>query len=185
MMGRYEEGYTELKRAIRLEPHWSLVHFGLAFVSWCGRRYDQAIEECHEALELDPNSPQAHVWLGLSYGAKSMWEPAIAALQKAVELSERTPVALACLGEAYAAAGLPDAAQKILHELADKRHVTAYFVSRIHAALGESKKAIDWLEIAYKQHGEWMVLLKIDPRFDSLRDDTRFQGLMQHMNFPD
>ena len=35
-MGRYEEGYTELKRAIRLEPHWSLVHFGLAFVSWCG-----------------------------------------------------------------------------------------------------------------------------------------------------
>jgi tetratricopeptide (TPR) repeat protein len=114
-----------------------------------------------------------------------MWEPAIAALQKAVELSERTPVALACLGEAYAASGSPDAAQKILHELAGKRHVTAYFVSRIHAALGESKKAIDWLEIAYKQHGEWMVLLKIDPRFNSLRDDTRFQGLMLRMNFPD
>jgi TolB-like protein/Tfp pilus assembly protein PilF len=185
IMGRYEEGYTELKRAIRLEPHWSLVHFGLAFVYWCGRRYEQAIEECHEALELDPNSPQAHVWLGLSYGARSMWEPAIAALQKAVELSERTPVALACLGEAYAASGSPDAAQKILHELTGKRHVTAYFVSRIHAALGESKKAIDWLEIAYKQHGEWMVLLKIDPRFNSLRDDTRFQGLMLCMNFPD
>ena len=185
MMGRYEEGYTELKRAIRLDPHWSLVHFGMAFVYWCGGRYDQAIEECHEALELDPNSPQAHVWLGLCYVARLMWEPAIAALHKAVEISRRTPVAVACLGEAYAAAGFTDEARNLLLELTGKAHVTAYFVSRIHAALGESNKAIDWLEIAYKQHGEWMVLLKIDPRFNSLQDGPRFQDLMRRMNFPE
>ena len=58
-------------------------------------------------------------------------------------------------------------------------------MSRIHAALGESNEAIDWLEIAFKQHGEWMVLLKVDPRFDSLRDDSRFQDLMRRMNFPE
>jgi hypothetical protein len=63
--------------------------------------------------------------------------------------------------------------------------VTAYFVGRIQAALGESSEAIDWLEIAYKQHGEWMVLLKVDPRFDSLRHDSRFQDLMGRMNFPE
>src|ERR1700730_11281124 len=98
-------------------PHWSLIHFGMAFVYWCGRRYDQAIEECHEALELDSNSPQAHVWLGLSYVAKLAWEPAIAALHKAVELSRRPPVAVACLGEAYAAAGFADEARNVLREL--------------------------------------------------------------------
>jgi len=157
----------------------------MAFVYWCGRRYDQAIEECHEALELDSNSPQAHVWLRLSYVAKLTWEPAIAALHKAVELSRRTPVAVACLGEAYAAAGFADEARNVLRELTGKVNVTAYFVSRIHAALGESNEAIDWLEIAYKQHGEWMVLLKVDPRFDSLRHDSRFQGLMRRMNFPE
>jgi tetratricopeptide (TPR) repeat protein len=140
MMGRYEEGYTELKRAIRLDPHWSLIHFGMAFVYWCGRRYDQAIEECHEALELDSNTPQAHVWLGLSYVAKLTWEPAIAALHKAVEVSRRTPVAVACLGEAYAAAGFADEARNVLRELTGKVHVTAYFVSRIHAALGRATK---------------------------------------------
>jgi hypothetical protein len=58
-------------------------------------------------------------------------------------------------------------------------------VSRIHAALGESNRAIEWLEIAYKQHGEWMALLKIDPRFDSQHDDPCFQDLMRRMSFPE
>jgi TolB-like protein/Tfp pilus assembly protein PilF len=185
MMGRYEEGYTELKRAIRLDPHWSYIYFGLAFVHWCGRRHDEAIESCEKALELDPNSVQALAWLGLSYVAKMAFEPAIAALQRSADISQRAPAPVALLGEAYAAAGVPDEAQKILDELTGQRHVTAYFVSRIYAALGKTNEALKWLETSYRDHGEWMVLLKVDPRFDSLRDDARFQGLMRRMNFPE
>lgn len=183
MMGRYEEGYTELKRAIRLDPHWSNIHFGLAFVHWCGRRYDQAIECCEKALELDPNSVQALAWLGLGYVAKMMFEPAIAALQKAAVLAQRAPSPTSFLGEAHAVAGAPDEARKILHELTGQRHVTAYFVSRICAALGEKDEALKWLETAYRERCEWIVLLKVDPRFDSLRDDARFRDLMRRMNF--
>jgi TolB-like protein/Flp pilus assembly protein TadD len=183
MMGRYEEGYTELKRAIRLDPHWSLVHFGMAFVHWCGHQYDRAIEECREALGLDPNSVQALVWLALSSSATTRFEPAITALHRAVELSQGAPVPIACLGEAYAAAGSPDEAQKILRQLTGQRHVTAYFVSRIFAALDKKSEAIEWLETAYQEHGEWMILLKVDPRFDGLRDDARFQAVVRRINF--
>jgi len=184
MMGRYEEAYTELKRAVRLDPHWSNIHFGLAFVFWSGRRYDQAIEHCEKALELDPDSVQAYVWLGLACVAKSMCEPAVTALRRAAELSQGTPVAVACLGEAYAAARQCEEAQKILQELLRHPHVTAYFVARIYTALGNHSEAFRWLEIAYEQHGEWLVLLKVDPRFDDLRSDPRFQDLIRRMNFP-
>src|SRR5256884_7057120 len=79
IMGRYEEGYTELKRAIRLEPHLSVIRFGLAFVYWCGHKYEEAVEQCKKALDLDPNSVQAHAWLGVSYTAMSLYKPAIEA----------------------------------------------------------------------------------------------------------
>jgi TolB-like protein/Tfp pilus assembly protein PilF len=183
-MGRYEEGYTELQRALRLDPHWSNIHFGLAFVYWSGRRYDQAISRCEKALELDPNSVQALVWLGLSYTASLMCEPAIAVLRKAVEVSQGAPCAVVCLGEAYAAARRCEEAQKILQELSKQRHAPAYFVGRIYAALGEKDEAFRWLEAAYRERGEWLVLLKVDPRFDSLRSDPRFQDLLRRMNFP-
>lgn len=184
MMGRYEEAYTELQRALRLDPQWSNLHFGLAFVYWCGRRYDHAIERCHKTLALDPNFVQALVWLGLSLVAKFMCVPAIAALQRAVELSQRTPVAVGCLGEAYAAAGNSEEAQELVHELTAQQHVSAYFVSRIYAALGNKDEALKWLEVAYQEHSEWMLLLKVDPRFDDLRCAPRFQDLMCRMKFP-
>ena len=184
LMGRHEEAYTELKRAARLDPHWGIVRFGLAFVYWCGRQYDRAIEECHKALELDPHSPQALVWLGLCLLAMHNDEPAIAALKNAVEVSRNTPVAVACLGEAYAAAGSPKDAQAVLEQLTRQRHVTAYFVSRIYATLGKKNETFNWLERAYQEHGEWIVLLKIDPRFENLRDEPRFQDLMRRVNFP-
>lgn len=185
MIGRFEEAYAESKLAVHLDPHLSLVHFGLAFIYWGARRYDAAIEATRDALELEPGSPQAHVWLGVSYSASKAYQPAIAALEKAVDLSHRAPVALACLAAAYAADGNHDAAAAILTELESAPHVTAYFVARVYAALGERGKAIDWLELGQRNHAEWMVLIEADPIWDGMRDNPKFRDVVQHMGFPD
>jgi len=58
------------------------------------------------------------------------------------------------------------------------------FVSRIYATLGKKHETFKWLERAYQEHGEWLVLLRLDPRFENLRDDPRFQDLMRRVNFP-
>jgi hypothetical protein len=50
--------------------------------------------------------------------------------------------------------------------------------------LGETNEAFKWLETSYREHGEWLVLLMVDPRFDSVRENARFQDLMRRMNFP-
>jgi TolB-like protein/Tfp pilus assembly protein PilF len=185
LMGRYEEGYTELKRAIRLDPSSSVIQWGLGFVCLFARRYDQAIEQFEKALQLDPNSAQAHNGLGLAYLYKSMHQPAVAAFRKAEQLSQGALVAF--LGDAYAAAGNPDGAQKTLEqlkELSKQRYVSPYLVGRIHTALGNKVEALRWLETGYGEHDAWMAFLKTDPRFDDLRSDPRFQDLLRRMNFP-
>jgi len=186
-MGRYEEGFTELKRAIRLDPHSMMIQVTLGFVHWCARRYDLAIEQYERVLELDPNFVQAHLDIALAYLHKSMHEPAIAAFRKAVQLSRGASLFIALLGNAYAASGHPDEAQTILkqlHELAKHQYVAPYAVGRIYAALSKKDEAFRWLETAYGARDPLMVCLKTDPGVDDLRSDPRFQDLMWRMNFP-
>ena len=186
LTGRYEEGYTELKRAIRLEPH-SIMNQTLGFVLVFNRRYDQAKEQFEKALELDPNFFQAYWGLGASDLYKSQHQSAIAAMEKAVQLSGRAPLFLATLAEAYAAGGYLQEAQKMLNELqevAKDRYVSPYAVAHIHAALGSKEEALHWLETAYQEHAVHMMCLKTDPRFDNLRSESRFQNLLRRMNFP-
>src|SRR6266478_2240167 len=185
MMGRYEEGYTELKRAIRLDPH-PIMNQTLGFVFFFTRRYDQAIEQFKKALELDPSFAQAQSVLGLTYVYKSMPEAAIAASRKAVEMSQGATYYLAILGVVYAEAGYWDEAQKILEqlqELSTQRYVTPYLVARIYAALDKKDEALRWLETAYGERAVFMILLRTDLRFDELRSDPRFQDLLRRMNF--
>jgi tetratricopeptide (TPR) repeat protein len=187
LMGRCEEGLTELKRAIHLDPLSIIINATLGIVYWCARRYDQQIEQFEKTLELDPHFALAHAGLGYAYMYKSMDEPAIAELRKGVQLSQHAPIFLAWLGEAYAAGGDSDDAQKILEQLeqiSKKRYVSPYHMARICAALGKKDEALRWLETGYRERAAWMVALRIEPRFDGLRSDPRFQDLVRRMNFP-
>jgi serine/threonine-protein kinase len=92
------------------------------------------------------------------------------------------------LGHAYAAAGKPAEARRILedlHALAKKRYVLPYGFALIHIGLGENEEALEWLERACQDRNGMMAFLQVEPRFDPLRDDPRFQDLLRRMNFPE
>ncbi len=71
-----------------------------------------------------------------------------------------------------------------LFVLSKERYVTPYGVARIYNALGRTDDALQWLETAYHQQAEWMLLLKVDPCFDNLRSTSCFEDLIRRMNFP-
>jgi len=78
-------------------------------------------------------------------------------------------------------------ARKILEELRQRSrqsYVSPYYFGDLNAALGEKDEAFRWFERAYQERATPLAWMRIDPRFDPLRDDPRFQSLM-HRIFPD
>jgi TolB-like protein/Tfp pilus assembly protein PilF len=184
--GRFEEGYAELKRAIRLDPHPMVIHV-LGYLYFIKGRDEEAIEQFEKALELDPGLAQSYQVLGLTYLHMGRFETAIAAGRKAVELSPRAALFIATLGEIYAAAGYQDEAQRTLEQLMEfskQAHVSPCGMAHFYAAWGKKEEALSALERGYRERDPFMVWLKTDFRYDDLRTDPRFQDLLRRMNFP-
>jgi hypothetical protein len=59
---------------------------------------------------------------------------------------------------------------------------TPYEVALYRAALGEKDEAFAELDKSYEDREWGTVLLKVDPRLDSLRSDPRFKVLLRRMN---
>jgi tetratricopeptide (TPR) repeat protein len=151
------------------------------------RRYDEAIAEFGKALELDPNDGFTHFNLGQAYEFKGDLSNALAELQKAYQLDASNGLILAALGHTYATAGRRADAEKMiaqLEEISKQRFVSPYFIGAVYAGLGEKDRAFEFLEKAYEIRADSLVFLNVDPLFDNLRPDPRFQDHLRRIGVP-
>ncbi len=186
-MGRVHESLLASKRWVELDPLSPAASLHLGWHYLAARQYDQAVEQYRKTLQMDPNYIEAHRQLGQALLGKRMYDEAIRELQKAAELSDNRTFHLASLGEAYAVAGRRAEAQKILRELQDRAkrsYVHSYFFAILYARLGQRQRTLEFLQKAYHHHEPELVHLKLEPAFDSLNSDPRFQDLLRRMNFP-
>ena len=69
-----------------------------------------------------------------------------------------------------------------LIEMSKQRYISAYHIAAIYVGLQDKDHAFEWLEKAFQDRADWMAFLKVDPRFDSLHSDERFNNLLRRMN---
>ena len=112
-----------------------------------------------------------------------MYEEAIAEFQTAAALgsfSDNTGLA-----HTYAVAGKRDEARKMLDEVlagSRKEFVSPVMIALVYVGLREHDTAFEWLEKAFQSRDAMCYLLKVDPRFDPLRSNSRFQSLLRRLN---
>jgi tetratricopeptide (TPR) repeat protein len=143
-------------------------------------------------LQSDPGFWVARHYLALAYVQKGMHDEAINELRSVVKAPASGPVpaeavatdteASASLGFAYAMAGKNAEARDILNKLqtlSERRYVTALYFAIVYAGLKDNDHAIQYLNKAYNDRHPGLVLIRIDPMFDSLRSDDRFAQLVK------
>lgn len=191
MMGRHSEAIAEDRQAESLDPLSLIISADLAMEAFSSAgMYDQEMEQCRKTLEMDPDFAVAHACLSDGYMQKGMYDEAIVEMRKAIDLSGSSVVWVSRLGSTYALAGRRDKAIKILNKLkarSKREFVPAQLFAYIYAALGEKDQAFAWLEKAYEERSDIVVDLKtgpLQPVFDPLRSDPRFQDLMRRVGPP-
>jgi TolB-like protein/DNA-binding winged helix-turn-helix (wHTH) protein len=186
-MRRHEEAIAEIRKARGLDPLSLIINCIVGETFRFARRYEQALEQYRKTLEMDPNFAGTHEFLGRAYVEMGEYEKAISELRKGVALSGGSLGIIAELGHAYAVAGKRREAFQILRELKDaskRRYVSPFLMALIYTGLGEKDQGFLWLEKAYEDRSNLMSSLNVDPRFDPLRSDPRFQDLMRRIGLP-
>ena len=190
LFGRNEEALTEIQRAVELEPLSLRFSLQRARILFFILQYDRAIDQFRKTLELEPNFALAHEGLGDAYEQKGMQREAIAEWAKALTLSGEGEQA-SILERAYAASGFETAvralAQKKLERLNEKtgrgEYVPASEYVMAYLRLGDKEKVFGWLAKAVEENYGFALEVKVNPIYDKLRDDPRFQGLMRRVGF--
>ncbi len=182
---QHDEALAEIERARELDPLSLIINSDEGKLLYDARQPERAIRQVRKAIELDPNFGEAHRILALAYAQLGAYSQAAPEARKALELFPDDPATPATLGYVYAVAGDAQRAQKILIGLrkrAEQNSISPYFLAVVYTGLGDRDKALECLERVYQGPSRMMLYdLSFQPVFDSLRDDPRFQDLLQRV----
>jgi serine/threonine protein kinase len=177
-LGRTEDALVEHRRALEIEPLSLVMNYTYAASLFYARRYDEAIAQAKKTLELDMNSLGAHFLLGSAFVSKGDYAQAVDAFAKSRELSGDHASA-EVIRENFAKGGWQMFLRGVLK---DEASVDSYTLAQVHVLLGNKDEAFAQLNKSYGIREPALTRLKVDPRFDPLRDDPRFADLLRRMN---
>ena len=178
--GRFEEGLAHMRKARELDPLSPLLNTLEAGFLGAAGRPEAARAQLQRALELEPDFWIALLIRGGMALDRGDTATAIADLRRSVETSHGNTQAMAVLATAYVAAGERGLAEATLQDLerrAAAQYVPASSIASVHNALGQEQAALDDLERALLAHDIRMAFLKVDARWNNLRDKPRFKAM--------
>ncbi|HEX5031095.1 MAG TPA: protein kinase [Candidatus Eisenbacteria bacterium] len=185
-MGRHDEAIAEARRGQELDPLSPIISAIAAWIHYEAGRYEETVERCRRDLEMNP-IPQYYLFMGLALTQLGEYDEAIASFERGVSLSGGITEMYAGLGFAYGVSKRTAEAYRVLDELdrlSKSRYVPPYSRSIVHIGLGERAKALDLLEQACEERNTWLILLGVEPLFNSIREEPRFQRILDVIGLP-
>jgi DNA-binding winged helix-turn-helix (wHTH) protein/tetratricopeptide (TPR) repeat protein len=183
-LGRLQEALFQAAHAEELDPLSLAVYIKRGRLHYWMRDYEGAISAYSRVIGLDSQHARAHTRLGMVYAATAEFDKAITEFKRAKELSGADPYLDGFLGYAHARLGKRTTARKAVEQLADRsqrEYIPAFCTALIYVGLEDTVQALRWLEKAYEDRSAYMVFVKVEPLLDQIRQEPRFQKLLNRM----
>jgi TolB-like protein/DNA-binding winged helix-turn-helix (wHTH) protein/tetratricopeptide (TPR) repeat protein len=180
---RFDEALRESEEARRLDPLSLIITSDHAAILYYSRQYDQAIEQFQAVQDMDPDFPRAHLLID-AYIEKGRYSDAIAGLQRWRSIYGDGPADWGKMSYCYCRFGQPGKAKEELNKLEQanrKRTLDPAILVVPNFCVGNVERAFALLTEAYAQHSNVLTILKVDPAYDPMRSDPRFQKLMHQV----
>jgi TolB-like protein/Flp pilus assembly protein TadD len=180
--GHAAEAFQEIDIAIELDPVSQGILKDKGIFLYYDRQYDEAIRIAMKAKELAPEFAPVYRLLSLAYAGKGMFEDALRENNKWGEITGnqiKTEIALAHI---YAAMGRRDDALGIMNKAGLEERLSSNdyrSVAIVFATLNDRDKTFEWLQKSLQKHEESLCSLIVDPKFDMVKDDPRFQQILE------
>jgi TolB-like protein/DNA-binding winged helix-turn-helix (wHTH) protein len=172
--GRFAEAEAQLDTARRLDPLALIVDVDLALLRKFQRNFAGVIAVSQGILQRDPNFHLGYSMLTTGYFCERRWDD-----WRAADATHPQGEYLRALAN-----GHPEEIERVLHKMMDEAKAGAlrpYEVAHVATLKGDRSLALDWLEKSYQHHDYWMLYINVDPEYDAIRSDPRFQEIIHRL----
>ncbi|HVF30010.1 MAG TPA: protein kinase [Pyrinomonadaceae bacterium] len=178
---RHAEAEAQLRKALEVDPLSVVGNWIFSFCLFLAGRYDDSLRRARKSLDLDPGFGVAYLPIAFSYQMKGEYSDSVESYARFSEVM-----------------GFPENAQFIRKSFengwadflramtsGEERPQTfsAYIIGVFFAMLGETDNAFSQFEESFRNRESHLVMMKVDPRLDSLRSDARFDELLRRVGF--
>jgi len=186
-MGRLDEAIATARRAQQLDPLAPLPRQTVGrYLTFQGRQ-DEAIAEYQKTLELDPDFFWGHLFISFVYAQKGEYDRWIEHQVRSWRSNRVPETLLEELQQAYRSGGYRGSVRWLIawrEGLAAAGIQPSAALALDYVKLGEKEKALYWLERAYENHTRDLIYLNVEPQYDPLREDPRFQEIVRRIGLP-
>jgi Flp pilus assembly protein TadD len=159
-----------------------IVHTSVGDAYYYAREYERSLVYYRKAVELDPRFDGAHTDLARSLEALGRFDEARCEYEDGRRMSGGVAGPSFGLGHLEVSSGNEAAARQTLQDLmAARSHrvVSAWGIAALHASLGDADQAFHWFDAAVEERATGLILLRVHPRLDPIRQDPRYQALLR------
>jgi len=186
--GRFSEAFAESERARQLDPISLIIATDHGTILYQTRQYDRAIEECRAILEMDPSFDHARALLAASYVEEGKFAEALREASKLTERAHKphdSPWTWMDEAFIYGRWGrrveADHALQRLEETVQEMPYGRQFALLRAYLSTGRNEQAIKLLQQLAAEQSHIVAPIKVDPMYDPLRADPRFQDLLRRI----